>query len=163
MIAPIHPEGAPGPSLLGARDIEPKPHRVPTGYAISGRKVGKQQSPASPPRASAHRRWFAEYYPPPAHNRNSEPMRDITLSIDGKQPASSAQEINRNPFYINNLSTIFFAELDPIVCFPQFTNLPRFALILFPNFPRFNSVSFRTIQGELYQFLHNVSILKQVT
>jgi len=129
-------------------------------------------------------RSFAENYPPPAHNRNSEPMSNIAHDLvhHAAHPAQvfvpqckssvfalfarihlpQAMQrtrifrgiINRKAFCNNDLRVNLF----PMVRIHRFPNLPRFPLHRFPNFLWFADVSFLTSSSELYRSPRNASI-----
>jgi hypothetical protein len=81
-----------------------------------------------------------------------------------KQPRLSSTKINRKPFCSKDfrirLCATSFGVVNCKVCFRRFPNLPGYAFIRFPYFLRSNSVSFRTLRGEVYRAFRSVSICK---
>ena len=82
-----------------------------------------------------------------------------TSSMSGAaQTTRFSGRINHKPFHSNDFRAIVVADSRPRVSFRLFRNLPGFAFIRFPYFLRLNTVSFLTIEGEIYQLLRSVSI-----
>ena len=128
---------------------------------------------------------FREYYRQSVSNRGSKAaqtasnprcfavLQNITLprrTIETVNPCPTSSmsgaaqttrfsgRINHKPFHSNDFRAIVVADSRPRVSFRLFRNLPGFAFIRFPYFLRLNTVSFLTIEGEIYQLLSSVSI-----
>jgi hypothetical protein len=130
---------------------------------------------------------FAENYPPPAHNRNSEPTSNIAHAIIHRTPRPAQLRVAQSKssglaflarilssqvrnamqttrFFRVTINHKPFCKKDfRVIAFTRvslhrFPNLPGFHLHRFPNFPRFASVIFLTSYSLLYRSLRNPSI-----
>ena len=130
---------------------------------------------------------FAENYPRPAHNKNSDSMSNSAHDLIDRTPhppqvfvahfkssvlahfarilSPQVRKVMQTTRYFRGkINRKSFCRKDfrviaiTRVNFHRFPNLPGFPFHRFPNFPGFIAVSFPTFQGELYRSPRNASI-----